>query len=66
MNEFRFHLTLSSGITEQQERELLEKEARRHFPDHILQEVPIEGVSLFVEEEGNPMKQLQFFPFKAH
>ncbi len=66
MNEFRFHLTLSSDVTQQQERELLEKEARRHFSDPLLQEVPVEGISLFVEEEGNPMKQLQFFPFKVH
>lgn len=64
MDEFRFHLTLSSKIEDSQERTLLEEEARRHFSSDLLQEIPVDGISLFVETDGQPMTLLRFFPFK--
>ena len=65
MDEFRFHLTLSSKIEDAQERTMLEEEARRHFSSDLLQEIPVDGMSLFVETDGQPMTLLRFFPFES-
>lgn len=65
MDEFCFHLTLSSKIEDAQERTQVEEEARRHFSSDMLQEIPVDGISLFVETDEQPMTLLRFFPFKA-
>ncbi len=65
MDEFRFHLTLSSKIKDAKEGKLLEEEARRHFSPGLLLDIPIDGISLFVETDGQPMTLLRFFPFAA-
>lgn len=61
--EFRFHLTLSSNVEDEAERDLIEQEARRHFPVRLLTEVAVEGLSIFIEEDGNTLKQQCFCPF---
>ena len=63
MEEFRFHLTLSSKVASPDERKHLEAAAKKHFPPSILSEVAVDGISLFLEQYGKPMKQLQFFEF---
>ncbi len=61
--EFRFHLTLSSNVERPEERSMLEGEARRHFHPDLLCDITVDGVSLFLESEGEPMAQVQFSPF---
>ena len=61
--EFRFHLTLSSNVEIPEERSKLEDEARLHFHSKLLSDIPVEGVSLFLESKGEPMTQLKFIPF---
>lgn len=65
MDEFRFHLTLSSKVGCPDERKQLEAEAKNHFSHATLLEVEVDGISLFLERDGKPMKQLQFFRFTA-
>jgi hypothetical protein len=63
MDEFRFHLTLTSFIDSTDERIRVEKEARRHFSRQLLNDIRVEGIALFTERDGNPMTQQNFFHF---
>lgn len=65
MEEFRFHLTLSSKVNNPAERRAIEAEARRHFSNLHRSDVTVDGISLFLETNGEPMEQLHFFPFKG-
>lgn len=63
MDEFRFHLTLSSTIEDEQEKRVLKQAAENHFTQSALHNIAVDGIALFVEQDGAPMTQQFFFPF---
>jgi hypothetical protein len=65
MVEFRFHLTLTGRIENDQERLILEEELRARFPQEILQSVPFSSLSLFMEINNEPMKLIHRFALSA-
>lgn len=65
LDEFRFHLTLTNKIKNQVEKQLIMSHATTVFPKKICQNIPFDGLSVFVEEDGLPMYRTHFYKF-AH
>ena len=63
LDQFRFHITLTSTVENQEDRRLIEEEARHHFSPQLLREIQIAGIALFTECDGQAMTQREFFPF---
>jgi Protein of unknown function (DUF1045) len=63
MDEFRFHLTLTGNVVENREKEALHRELQERFPESILRDIPFSGLSLFIEMDGKPMLQKDYFAF---
>ncbi|WP_193188802.1 DUF1045 domain-containing protein [Nisaea sediminum] len=64
MNEFRFHMTLSKRIRDDEEREALLREILKHGADALATPVRIDAVSVFHQENrSKPFLRLGHFPF---
>ncbi len=62
IEEFKFHLTLTERITGNKEKAMLAKELHSRFKQPVLDSVGFNALSLFVEEDKQPMYCLQSFP----
>jgi hypothetical protein len=63
MDEFRFHLTLTGKVGDEGEKAILRRELQERFPQRILGDIPFDGLTLFIETDGRPMRLVDFFPF---
>ncbi len=59
--EFRFHLTLTGKVEDEGERILLEKELQKRFHPGICQDVSLDRLCLFMEEDRAPMRLIETF-----
>lgn len=62
MDEFRFHLTLTGRVAEEQEKRVLKKELHKRFPPESLENVVFGSLCLFLEKNKEPMKCIGVFP----
>lgn len=62
MDEFRFHLTLTGRVANNDEGLLVGQELEQRFPVSYLQHHPFSTLSLFVEVNGEPMRLFRNFP----
>ena len=59
LEEFRFHLTLTGKVTNEGEKRLLERELQKRFHPGICGDVRVDGLCLFMEEDGAPMRLIE-------
>lgn len=64
MDEFRFHLTLTGRVANNDESLLLGQELGQRFPASYLQDHPFTTLSLFVEVNKEPMRLFRNFPLR--
>lgn len=62
MEEFRFHLTLSDKIDDDNEREILCAHAKTVFTPRTCEKVMFDGLALFIEQNRAPLRLLNYFP----
>ncbi len=56
LDEFRFHLTLTGSITDLKEQQCVAGELERRFPGALLQGLRFDALSLFMEENFQPLR----------
>jgi len=62
LEEFQFHLTLTDKVIDEREKRLLEKELQKRFNPGICQDVRLDSLCLFMEEDRAPMRLIEVFP----
>ncbi len=60
--EFRFHLTLTGKVTDKEEKNILEKELQKRFHPGLCQDVSLDSLCLFMEEDRAPMRLIEEVP----
>jgi hypothetical protein len=64
MNEFRFHMTLSKRLREDEQREALLREIVKHGAEALAAPVRVDAISIFHQENRSaPFLRLEHFPF---
>lgn len=64
MEEYRFHLTLT-GMIEKQFRQAVAQELSERFTSDILESVEFDRISLFLEDNCQPLHCIAHFPLKT-
>ncbi len=60
--EFRFHLTLTGSIADDREKEIIRRFLEDHFAEALRAPVVVDRISLFVEDDGQPLVLLATYP----
>lgn len=61
MDAFRFHLTLTERVENEEEIPLIHRELDRRFQPRMLRNVPFSSLALFLEEDGRLMHCIKRF-----
>lgn len=65
LDEFRFHLTLTGPVTDPKEQQYIADELERHFPAGVLEELSFDTLSLFMEEDSQPLRCIARYPLRV-
>lgn len=65
LDEFRFHLTLTGPATDLKEQQYIADELERHFPAALLEGLCFDALSLFMEEDSQPLCCIARYPLRV-
>jgi hypothetical protein len=65
LDEFRFHLTLTGALTDNRERAKLRRFLEELFAEALQTAVVVDRVSLFIEDDGQPLILSAAYPLAA-
>lgn len=63
MEEYRFHLTLTGSVQDENEKRVIQQELATLFVPEVLENIPFNSLSLSIERDGAPFENLHWAHF---